>query len=146
VCPLNSWVLFPNTDTGGALSLLYCPVYSRIRKWGPGSRLVRGASRAAPGLGFVVALARARMAIAVRRCCILRARAAATRVRSALFILRGAAVDRFSCLNIIGWRFCAALPATAALRLRRLATPPPCDSATTCDSAAATPLRQKVYR
>jgi len=32
--------------------LLYCPVYSRIRKWGPGPRLVRGASRAASGLGF----------------------------------------------------------------------------------------------
>ena len=30
--------------------MLYCPVYSRIRKWEPGSRLVRGASRAAPGL------------------------------------------------------------------------------------------------
>ena len=34
--------------------MLYCPVYSRIRKWGPGSRLVRGASRAAPGLGGLV--------------------------------------------------------------------------------------------
>ena len=45
-------VLFPNTGTGGTFSLLYCPVYSRIRKWGPGSWLVRGASRAAPGLGL----------------------------------------------------------------------------------------------
>ena len=51
VCPLNSRVLFPNTGTKRACSLLYCPVYSRIRKWGPGSRQVRGASRAAPGLG-----------------------------------------------------------------------------------------------
>ena len=31
--------------------MLHCPVYSRTRKWGPGSRLVRGASHAAPGLG-----------------------------------------------------------------------------------------------
>ena len=50
VCPLNSRVLFPNTGMGRAFSLLYFPVYSRKRKWGPGSRLVRGASRrAAPG-------------------------------------------------------------------------------------------------
>ena len=47
VRPLNSRVLFPNTGTGGTCFLLYCPVYSRTRKWGPGSRLVRGASRAA---------------------------------------------------------------------------------------------------
>ena len=51
MCPRNSWVHFPNTGTGRTRSLLYFPVYSRIRKWGPGSRLVRGASRAAPGLG-----------------------------------------------------------------------------------------------
>ena len=36
---------------GEDVFLLYCPIYSRIRNWGPGSRLVRGASRAAPGLG-----------------------------------------------------------------------------------------------
>ena len=40
-----------NTGTGRTFSLLYCPVYSCIRKWGRGSRPVRGASRAAPGMG-----------------------------------------------------------------------------------------------
>ena len=79
-----------------------------------------------------------------RFCCISRACAAATRVRSAFFFLRGAAVDRFSYLNEIGRCFCAASPATAALRLRRLATPLPC--ALRLRRLATPPLRPHLDR
>ena len=87
-----------------------------------------------------------------RCCCISRARAAATRVRSALFFFCGVRqwIVLVALIKLVGvfvrLRLRPPPCDSAALRLRRLATPRRLATLPPCDSAAATPLRQKIYR
>ena len=60
MCPLNSRVLFHNTGMGRIFPFVYCSVYSRIRKWGPGSRFAASTGRVPCGAGVGTVAVRAR--------------------------------------------------------------------------------------